>query len=353
MKIVLCWQGISGYLAACWKALAATPGVQLSILSAPSFRNFDVSLIAGLDAHVMTEEQNCDPGFIKKWVQQRNPDVIVISGWTQPIWNQLPFLPEFASKPFVLAFDTPYRGTLRQQLAPLKLRTLRRRMNAALVPGERAWQYARRLGFNENQIRRGMYGIDFTSLSPLYEQRLAENNNQWPKKFLFIGRYAADKAIDMLVPAYRIYCQRTQNPWPLTTCGAGALTDLLTNVPNLTNRGFVQPKDQPGIWSSHGAFVLASRFDPWPLVVVEACAAGLPIVCTESCGSSVELVRSLYNGVIVGTENPEALARGLSWIHEHYDQCAAMGERSRQLAAAYSAQMWAQRITQLSHDLAP
>ena len=58
-----------------------------------------------------------------------------------------------------------------------------------------------------------------------------------------------------------------------------------------TDRGFVQPADQAAIWAEHGAFALASRYDPWPLVIVEACAAGLPVIHSEACGSAVELVR--------------------------------------------------------------
>lgn len=351
MRITLLWQGISGYLTACWKALSATPGIELSILSSPSFLNYDTTMLSGLDCHVMSEAEKNDPEFSKAWIMQRRPQVIILAGWINPTWNHFPHLPEFQNTPFVLAFDTPWRGELRQRLAPLKLRKLLSKTQRAFVPGERAFQYALRLGYPQAKVRRGMYGIDFDALSPLHERRLAENNNQWPKKFIYVGRYAEEKAIDILVAAYRIYCQRNKDAWPLTTCGAGALGHLLKNVPNLTDRGFVQPRDQGQIWASHGAFVLPSRYDPWPLVIVEACAAGLPIVCTESCGSSVELVRSHFNGLPCAADDPECLAQGMQWVHDNYDQCPAMGLRSRQFAAAYSAQMWAKRTMHMCQEL--
>jgi glycosyltransferase involved in cell wall biosynthesis len=77
--------------------------------------------------------------------------------------------------------------------------------------------------------------------------------------------------------------------------------------------------------------------------VVEASSAGLPVVCTEACGSAVELVRSYYNGVTVATDNAGALADGLRFIHDNADRLPEMGRRGRDLAAAYSAQIWAQR----------
>jgi glycosyltransferase involved in cell wall biosynthesis len=99
-------------------------------------------------------------------------------------------------------------------------------------------------------------------------------------------------------------------------------------------------------------FVLASHFDPWPLVVVESSAAGLPVLCTESCGSAVELVRSYFNGLTVATADIDALAGGMRWMHDHAGELSEMGRRGRELAAAYSAQMWAVRWSQATRDAA-
>ena len=71
--------------------------------------------------------------------------------------------------------------------------------------------------------------------------------------------------------------------------------------------------------------VLPSRYDPWPLVIVESAAAGLPIVHTECCGSAVECVRNYYSGRGVATENPRELATALRWCHEHHDELPEMG----------------------------
>ena len=38
------------------------------------------------------------------------PEIIVLCGWINPIWNRLPDLPEFKNSPFILAFDTPCAG---------------------------------------------------------------------------------------------------------------------------------------------------------------------------------------------------------------------------------------------------
>ena len=78
-----------------------------------------------------------------------------------------------------------------------------------------------------------------------------------------------------------------------------------------------------------GVFVLASRYDPWPLVIVESSAAGLPVLCTEACGSAVELVRAHYNGWLVATGDIADFARGLLLAHESYNDLPLMGRRAQ------------------------
>jgi hypothetical protein len=58
----------------------------------------------------------------------------------------------------------------------------------------------------------------------------------------------------------------------------------------------------------------------------------------------VECLRTQYNGLLVPTENIEALARALVAIHTHYDQLPEGGRRSQTFAQAYSAEIWAERM---------
>ena len=142
------------------------------------------------------------------------------------------------------------------------------------------------LGASQQSVRRGLYGVDFDGFAPLYEQRVAEAGG-WPRKFLFIGRYAPEKGLDVLIEAYQRYRTTVTEPWALSCCGSGPLKHLLQGQAGIEDCGFQQPSQLRQIMATHGAFVLASHFDPWPLVVVEASAAGLPVLCTEACGSAV------------------------------------------------------------------
>ena len=344
-RLVLCWADISGYMAACWRALAATSGVDLRVIAfAAPGNTFSSDLAVGFNCRLLSQQEKNDPALIASLVKEHRPDVLYTSGWFHEPYRKLIRDPSFASVPKWMGVDTPWRGTLRQQLGRITLRSYADRFDRVFVPGERAWQYMRRLGVAESRIRRGLYGVDYDQLAPLYEQRLNQaGGGGWPRRFLFIGRYAQEKGISTLIEAYAKYRAAVSDPWPLTCCGSGALKGLFVGREGIEDLGFRQPGELPEILRSHGVFVLASDFDPWPLVVVESSAAGLPVLCTEACGSAVELVRSYHNGLTVATADVDALAAGMRWMHEHAAELAEMGRRGRELAAAYSAQTWAAR----------
>jgi glycosyltransferase involved in cell wall biosynthesis len=122
---------------------------------------------------------------------------------------------------------------------------------------------------------------------------------------------------------------------------------LFGGIQGVEDIGFTNPDDMLDVWLQAGAFVLPSRYDAWPLVNVEAAAAGLPVLCTDVCGSSVETVSHTYNGWVVPSEDVDALASGLVRMHNAYDQFPTMARRSQSLAEPYSAENWTNRVDEI------
>lgn len=353
-RVAFCWANLSGYMAACWRELASRSDVELL-----------VTAFASADADAPFADEELSRGFrcvphassardagerLRSVLSEFRPDVVAVSGWIDPHYRALA-AERFGGARYLMSIDTPADGSLRQRLGRFRYPSYFRSLDGAVVTGERSFQLARVLGVREDRIRRGLYGIDFDRLSGAHESRLGRAEG-WPRRFLSVGRADHVKGIDVLLEAYGRYRERAPGePWPLTYCGTGPLSDRVSSAPGVDYRGFVQPADLPAIQAESGAFVLASRFDPWPLVISESCAAGLPVVCTTSCGSAVELVREYYNGITVAPDRAEDLARALLWVHEHHDRLPGMGARGRDLARAYGASAWADRWTAWVEEL--
>jgi glycosyltransferase involved in cell wall biosynthesis len=351
MRITICWTDISGYMGACWRALAASPGVELFVIAFKSnaIAAFDQSVMQGAPSRLLDPQERQDQELITRELLAHSPQVFLISGWAHPPYVAMARDPRLAAVRRVMTMDTPWRADLRQRLARWRLRSYFKIIDRVFVPGERSFEYARHLGFPVAQIRRGLYGCDFDRLSPIYDARLAAGD--WPREFLYMGRYVDAKGLDILVRAYAAYRAAVTEPWPLICHGSGPLAHLLRGQPGIEDRGFVQPSDQPAVLQQAGAFVLASRYDPWPLVILESCASGLPVLCTDACGSSVELVRPHYNGWIAPPEDPAALAVGMRRVHQSHDRLPEFARAARELARPYSAQVWAQRVVEMAGEL--
>lgn len=348
MKVVFCWTSYSGYMAACWRELAAVGGVDVHVLcltgeGVDANTAFVRTMPDGVTHTVLTEREHDDPAAVRAIVEAQRPDVVVISGWSHPAYVRLVDAPGLRRARFVMAMDTPYRGDLRQRVARLWLSRLTRRIDRVVVAGERSREYARRLGVPDDRIDVGLYAYD----QELFNARLLERRTSlpggWPRRFLFVGRYVQEKAVDVLVEGYRAYRDDVADPWELGCCGKGWLAESLAGVSGIRDHGFVQPADQPDLFLHHGAFVLPSRYEPWGVAVAEALASGLPAICSSSCNAALALLHSYWNGIEIPPGDPRALARAMRWMHDHVAELPAMGREAAGIATAYSARQWAVR----------
>jgi glycosyltransferase involved in cell wall biosynthesis len=346
LRVTFCWAEVTGYMAACWRALAARPGVDLHIVypqqlsgTANPFLS-DPLLLEGLsNERFISDAPNIDH-WLRKAVAARNPDVVVLCGWLYRPYSRIVHSPELKHTCVVLGMDSPWRGSLFQRIAKFRLASLVNRVNLVVTSGERSSEYARRIGVPENRIRSGYYGFDHELFSAVARKR-STAAGEWPRQFLFVGRYAPEKDLPTLMKAYAAYRAGLSRPWGLTCCGAGVDRDLLKGVPGVVDAGFTQPKDLPSVLRMHGVFVLPSRFEPWGVALAEAAASGLPVICSTACGAGIDLVRPYYNGLVVAPTDVSGLARAMRWIHDHEAELPAMGSRSQGLAEAYSAEAWA------------
>jgi glycosyltransferase involved in cell wall biosynthesis len=359
IRVVICWPQIVGHMVPCFRSLAAKPGIELLVVAgrsgcAGASHNFHDDIAAGLNCRLLSPLEQTH-ATIAQVVTGFQPDIVGLPGWGRPAYRKLAFHPALRRAMFIMVMDTPLRNTWRQRLGRYRFPHYFARLAKVAVIGERAFQCARLLGFAERKISRGaMCGIDYTAFAEAYHLRCARPQG-WPKRFVFTGRYVRVKAIDILLAAYAQYRESVSDPWPLSTCGSGPLESMIDASAGMgvENLGFVQPAAQTELYARHGVFVLPSRYDSWPLAIVEACAAGLPVICTEACGSAVELVRTYYNGLTVPTDDAERFASAMIWMHRHYAEIPEMGRRGMPLAAAFGAEEWARRWIEMFDELCP
>ena len=338
MKIVICSMGYSGYSTSCWRALADMSGVELVVYTPETDYPYHEDILAGLNVKVLDAAMFTNVrGVCDRFVAEM-PDVVTIGGWSSPAFKALAYDVRLRGVRKLMAIDSTWTGSARQVLARWALRGFVRRLDGVIVAGERGRQFARWIGFRNNQIFTSTYGYDATIFNPVLEKRLAFF--KWPCQFCFVGRYVPVKGLDTLLAAYQAYRRRVAVPWELHCFGKGPIA---VEGEGVVDHGFIQPKALPEALMEQGVFVFPSRHEPWGVALAEAAGAGLPLICSDAVASGIDLVRDHYNGIVFPAGNVDRLVDALVWTHEHYDDLPQMGERSQTYAGAYTPEVWATR----------
>ena len=106
------------------------------------------------------------------------------------------------------------------------------------------------------------------------------------KKFLAVGRFSPmHKGFDLLIQAFALFAQKNQD-WQLDIVGDGPEKDQLAQMiseNNLEKRVQLHPftNEIQTYYSTASIYVLSSRWEGMPLVLVEAMSHGLPIIASD------------------------------------------------------------------------
>ena len=111
-------------------------------------------------------------------------------------------------------------------------------------------------------------------------------SNGHQKKFLAVGRFSPKhKGFDLLIKAFAIFAQRNVD-WQLVIVGDGPEKNKLMQMiveEGLEERIRLHPftNEIQTYYSSASVYVLSSRWEGMPLVLVEAMSHGLPIIASD------------------------------------------------------------------------
>lgn len=139
-----------------------------------------------------------------------------------------------------------------------------------------------------------------------------------PPVLLAVGRLAGQKDLPTLISAFAI--ARRQRPLRLillgeknaTAAGKGDIHDLVARAGITDDVAFLGYDPNPIRYMARAdLFVLSSRFEGFPNVLLEALAAGCPVVSTDCPSGPFELLDGGRHGRLVPVGDPEAMAEAI------------------------------------------
>jgi glycosyltransferase involved in cell wall biosynthesis len=355
MRVALCTNILTPYRLPVLRALAETPGWQLRVFvdAASEFdrswrvdaRGLDVAGSGSL-SRVRRGRTLHVPLRLPAALERFRPDVVV-SGELGPRTLLAALYGHLAQIPLVVwAYPTPWspaasgprvrwrRALLRRASAVIGMGAAARRALVSLgVPDERIFDAPN--AHDREGLEKALAVVDEGSA------RLALAGLGCRERVALVaGRLIPAKGIAELLEAWDLLAPELRDEWTLLFVGSGPLEPDLRRARDSHRRGEIawlpclEFAELVSLYAASQLLVFPSLSDPWGLVVNEALASGLPVLCSSRAGCAEDLVRPGRNGWLADPVDTEAFAAALREALAQPDR-EALARDARETAARF------------------
>ena len=160
------------------------------------------------------------------------------------------------------------------------------------------------------------------------------------KEVLAMGRLSHEKGFDLLLTAWSIAIELLPE-WSLRIVGDGQLREQLVRQASALGIEryviFAPFSDDPfSLYSECGIFVLSSRSEGLPYVLIEAMTCGAACISFDCPNGPREVIRDGVNGLLVPAERVDALASAIVKLGENPMLRQRLGNAARSISRPFS-----------------
>jgi glycosyltransferase involved in cell wall biosynthesis len=195
------------------------------------------------------------------------------------------------------------------------------------------------MGFAEEKLIMTQPGVDNEKFHPK-----ARDLSIWDKhnvketyKLFYAGRVSLEKNLPFLADAFKRIC-KTRNDVAMVIAGEGPyMADMQQKLAGLPVyfMGYQNDTTLPGIYASSDLFVFPSETDTLGQVVIEAQAAGLPVLVSDK-GGPQEVMDEGITGLILPAESPSVWEQAITSLLNDTLRRQRMGRTASQRMARFS-----------------
>lgn len=175
--------------------------------------------------------------------------------------------------------------------------------------------------------------------------------------FLCSGRLVDAKGFDLVIEAFKICKERGYTSFSLSIAGTGnkqkQLQELVKSYgleSNISFLGWLEPDQMQTVMLKTDVFIhFVPSLDPFPVAVLEAMAAGIPVIGSDMAGSVVERVKNGENGFVISSTDIEGLTESLIKFIANPSLIENMSYAARQTAEEWPVERAEQVISSIEN----
>jgi len=268
-----------------------------------------------------------------------NYSLRVIAGWNHPIMILMIIFLSITRKSFVIWSDTPNiqikRSFIKRTLRNIWLSFIFKNAKAFMVTGKIGVNNAMKMGVRSNKIVNFPFATDLNHFVPQKHSQISSEL----VSFISSGRLInSHKGFDVAIKAFGLLKKtHPELKFSYEIAGTGSDEAILKNLiisedleSEVSLLGWIQQKELVKFYQSGDIFLHPSHFDPFPNVILEAMAVGLPVIGSDAAGSVCDRVEDGKNGFIFSDGDISGLKEILVLVLTQKDQMGNWQKASRE-----------------------
>jgi glycosyltransferase involved in cell wall biosynthesis len=271
-------------------------------------------------------------------------------------WLRVPVIYTYHTRLEHYAHFVPLPGNLfRNLISHALIKRFANKCDGVIVPTESSEDYLRMIGV-KSPIFVQPTGIEYQRFQEVSDdevRRLRESLSiQDETVFVSVSRLSNEKNIDFMIDAIHALRQRTDRPFRFLMIGEGhqherlqQRIDKLELNQHFTLVGAIPPEDMATWYHLGDAFLFASKSETQGMVILEAMAAGLPVVAVRSSGID-DVIRQDFNGFKT-PEKQEKWCERVQQLLENEDLRQQMADNALAFAADYSIEQFTRDVREI------
>ncbi len=288
------------------------------------------------------------PGLYSKIIST-NPDVVFGEAFFK--WTVAALVAKAIRRiPLAIGYErTAYTERDAQWFRTFYRKSVLGLVDAMCCNGSLSLEYAVSLGMPKDRITLGLHAVDTEGLAHRANKTTNEEiemlRGKWNTTglvFVYVGQMIPRKGLKELLAGWHMFEEQIPEAASLVLIGGGPQKETLEQYCNeialkhVHFAGTVGYEEIANCFASADALIMPTLEDNWSLVVPEAMACGLPILCSKYNGCWPELVDDGKNGWVFDPFDPNSILRCLKLLVEHKGSLETMGSKSQEMVEKFS-----------------
>jgi glycosyltransferase involved in cell wall biosynthesis len=278
--------------------------------------NWNIDLLAGYNYFFSRKsDQNINSFFLSfkdlsNVLFKKKYDAILLFGWNNILYIKTFFFAKIYKIPIILRVETNFAeklNFLKKIIKFILLNFFFKYIDYFLYIGSLNKKFYLDLGVSKKKLYSAPYSVDNNFFLNKEKNNIAINKKFKKKIILFVGKFIERKNVQEFLNLAALF--KNDNRFNFLMVGDGHQVSLCNQfiennkLSNITIAGFKNQQELRAIYKKSFLLIVPSLYETWGLIINEAMASGLPVICTRNCSSSRDLIINGKTGYVYNLGN--------------------------------------------------